>query len=128
MRCRPGTISFEALGEVEDDDCRSSWSPCCGNTKREGIDMSKPKYVLAASLGVIGALLVSGTASAAVTGFSYGATISPQKQSAKTFGAAAITSTLDTFYTGGFTPAPTTTIVQFARTSSSRPASWPGAP
>ena len=77
--------------------------------------MSKHRYVLAGSLGVIGALLVSGTASAAVTGFTYGATISPTKQSAKTFGPAAITSTLDTFFTGGFTPTPTTTVVQFSK-------------
>lgn len=77
--------------------------------------MSKHRYVLAASLGVTGALLMSGTASAAVTGFSYGATISPKKQSAKTFGPAAISSTLDTFYTGGFAPTPTTTVVQFSK-------------
>jgi hypothetical protein len=78
-------------------------------------DMSKPKYVLAASLGVIGALFVTGTASAAVTGFTYSATISPKKQSAKTFGPAAISSTLDTTYTGGFAPTPTTTVVQFSK-------------
>ena len=78
--------------------------------------MSKHRYVLAGSLGVIGALLMSGTASAAVTGFTYGATISPPKQSAKTFGPAAITSTLDTFYApGGFNPTPTTTVVQFSK-------------
>ena len=77
--------------------------------------MRKRKFVLAPSLGVIGALLVSGTASGAVTGFSYTAAISPQKQSAKTFGAAAITSTLDTFFTGGFAPTPTTTVVQFSK-------------
>jgi hypothetical protein len=77
--------------------------------------MSKHRYVLAGSLGVIGALLTSGTASAAVTGFSYGATISPKKQSAKTFGPAAISSTLDTFYAGGFNPTPTTTVVQFSK-------------
>jgi hypothetical protein len=79
--------------------------------------MSKRKYVLAGSLGVIGALLVSGTASATVTGFTYTASISPQKQSAKTFGPAAISSTLDTFYTqgGGFAPTPTTTVVQFSK-------------
>jgi hypothetical protein len=76
----------------------------------------KRRYVLAASLGVIGALSISGTASAAVTGFTYGATISPSKQSAKTLGPAAITSTLDTFYSGGsFNPTPTTTIVQFSK-------------
>ena len=79
--------------------------------------MSKRKYVLAGSLGVIGALLVSGTASATVTGFTYSDTISPQKQSAKTFGPAAIHNSLDTFYTqgGGFAPTPTTTVVQFSK-------------
>jgi hypothetical protein len=78
--------------------------------------MSKRKYVLAGSLGVIGALLVSGTAAAAVTGFTYTASISPQKQSAKTFGPAAISSTLDTFYApGNFSPTPTTTVVQFSK-------------
>ncbi len=68
------------------------------------------RSAIAGALGVIGSLLVSGTAAAAVTGFTYAATISPQKQSAKTFGPAAISSTLDTTYTGGFTPTPTTTV------------------
>ena len=77
--------------------------------------MSKHRFVLTGSLGVIGALLMSGTASAAVTGFTYGANISPAKQKAKTFGPAAITSTLDTFFTGGFSPTPTTTVVQFSK-------------
>jgi hypothetical protein len=77
--------------------------------------MRKRKFVLAPSLGIIGALLVSGTASAAVTGFTFTAAISPQKQSAKTFGPAAISSTLDTTYTGGFAPTPTTTVVQFSK-------------
>jgi hypothetical protein len=88
--------------------------------------MSKHRYVLAGSLGVIGALLMSGTASAAVTAFSYGATISPAKQSAKTFGPAAITSTLDTFYApGGFTPTPTTTVVQFSKDIKFTPGNLP---
>jgi hypothetical protein len=87
--------------------------------------MSKPKYVLAASLGVIGAIWVSGTASAAVTGFTYGASISPAKQSATTFGPAAITSTLDTTFTGGFTPTPTTTVVQFSKDIKFTPGNLP---
>jgi hypothetical protein len=73
------------------------------------------RSAIAAAVGVIGSLLVSGTAAAATTGFTYTATISPQKQSAKTFGPAAISSTLDTFYTGGFAPTPTTTVVQFSK-------------
>jgi hypothetical protein len=79
-------------------------------------EMTKRTCVLAASLGVIGALLATGTASAAVTGFTYTATISPKKQSAKTLGPAAITSSLDTTFAGGaFTPTPTTTVVQFSK-------------
>jgi hypothetical protein len=77
--------------------------------------MRKRSLVIGALSAVVGALLVSGTASAAVTGFTYGATISPHKQSAKTFGPAAISSTLDTFFTGGFSPTPTVTVVQFSK-------------
>jgi hypothetical protein len=91
--------------------------------------MSKPKFVLAASLGIIGAMLVSATASAAVTGFTFGATISPKKQSAKTFGPAAITSTLDTFYApGGFNPTPTTSVVQFSKDIKFTPGKLPQCP
>ena len=77
--------------------------------------MNKPKYVLVASLGVIAALLVSGTASAAVTDFSFTATVSPKKQSAKKFGAAALTSNLEASYTGEFAGTPTTSVVQFSK-------------
>ena len=107
-RLSPVRLDVGSLGVYAD------WKPQ-PNTKGKRNDMTKHRYVLAGSLGVIGALLMSGTASAAVTGFTYGATISPPKQSAKTFGPAAITSTLDTFFTGGFTPTPTTTVVQFSK-------------
>jgi hypothetical protein len=86
---------------------------------------SKRKYIFASSLGVIGALVVSGTASAAVTGFTYGASISPSKQSAKTFGPAAITSNLDTTFSGGFDPTPTTTVVQFSKDIKFTPGNLP---
>ena len=76
--------------------------------------MSKRKCVLTASLGVIGALLMSGTASAAVTGISYTATVSPKKQSNKTFGPASISNNIETFYTGGFLPTPTQTAIVFS--------------
>ena len=90
------------------------------------IRMSKRTYVLAASLGVTGALLASGIASAAVTGFTYTASISPKKQSAKTFGPAGITSTLDTtFAGGGFAPTPTTTVVQFSKDIKFTPGNLP---
>ena len=77
--------------------------------------MRRGRWLLAALLGVTGMLAVSGTASAAVTGFTYTDTISPQKQSAKTFGPAALHNSLDTTYTGGFAPTPTTTVVQFSK-------------
>jgi hypothetical protein len=74
------------------------------------------QWVIGAAVGLVGSLLVSGTASATVTGFTYTASISPQKQSNKTFGPAAISSTLDTFYApGNFSPTPTTTVVQFSK-------------
>ena len=76
--------------------------------------MSKRKYVLAASLGVIGALLMSGTAAAAVTGISYTASVSPKKQSNKTFGPASISNNIETFYTGGFMPTATETAIVFS--------------
>ena len=76
--------------------------------------MSKRKHVLASSLGVVGALLVSGTASAAVTGISYTATVSPKKQESKNFGPASIANNIETFYTGGFTPTPTQTVLLFS--------------
>ncbi len=92
----------------------------------KGIEMSKRKYVLASMLGAIGALLASGTASAAVTGFTYSASISPKKQSAKTLGPAAITSSLDTTFTGGgFAPTPTTTVVQFSKDIKFTPGNLP---
>jgi hypothetical protein len=87
--------------------------------------MSKRKYVLAASLGVIGALLVSGTASAAVTGISLTTTVSPKKQQSKTFGPASITNNIETFYTGGFAPTPNQTVLQFSRNIKFTPGNVP---
>jgi hypothetical protein len=88
--------------------------------------MSKRTCLLAASLGVTGALLAAGTASAAVTGFTYGASITPAKQSVKTFGPAAISSTLDTTYAaGGFSPTPTVTVVQFSKDIKFTPGNLP---
>ena len=84
------------------------------------------RWLLAALLGVTGVLAVSGTASAAVTSFTYSDTISPPKQSAKTFGPAALHNSLDTFYTpGGFAPTPTTTVVQFSKDIKFTPGTLP---
>lgn len=76
--------------------------------------MGKWTFPLAASLGLIGTLLLSTTATAAVTGISYRATMSPQKQSNKDFGPASITNSIDTFYSGGFIPTPTQTALLFS--------------
>ena len=84
------------------------------------------RWLLAALLGVTGVLAVSGTASAAVTSFTYSDTISPPKQSAKTFGPAALHNSLDTFYApGGFAPTPTTTVVQFSKDIKFTPGTLP---
>jgi len=87
--------------------------------------MGRGRWLLAALLGVTGMLAFSGTASAAVTGFTYTDTISPTKQSAKTFGPAALHNSLDTTYTGGFAPMPTTTVVQFSKDIKFTPGTLP---
>ncbi len=76
--------------------------------------MRKRRYLIGA-LAVAGGLLMTATASAAVTGISYTATVSPKKQSKKTFGPASITNNIETFYTGGFLPTPTQTVLQFSK-------------
>ena len=76
--------------------------------------MRKRRFLIGA-FAVIGGLLMTGTASAAVTGISYTATVSPKKQSKKTFGPAKIANSIDTFYTAGFAPIPTQTTLQFTK-------------
>lgn len=88
--------------------------------------MRRSRWLLAALLGVTGMLVASGTASAAVSGFTYTDTISPPKQSAKTLGPAALHNSLDTTYDpGGFTPTPTTTVVQFSKDIKFTPGNLP---
>jgi hypothetical protein len=60
--------------------------------------MRKRKYLIAASVGVIGALAFSGIASAAPTGHSLQARVAPAKQSIKTFGAASLSLTIASTY------------------------------
>jgi hypothetical protein len=61
--------------------------------------MRKRKYLIGASLGVIGALVVSGTAIAgAPTGQTLSAVVSPAKQSKTTFGPATIHNIISTTY------------------------------
>jgi hypothetical protein len=78
--------------------------------------MRKRKYVIGALLSVIGALVVSSSASAAVTGQTLTTTTSPTKQQKKTFGpVGAFTNVVDTAYSGGFTPTGTQTVLTFTK-------------
>jgi hypothetical protein len=78
--------------------------------------MRKRKYLIGALLSVIGALVVSGTASAAVTGQTYTVVTSPPKQDKKVFGpVASFANTVDTAYTPPFTPNATQTVLTFTK-------------
>jgi hypothetical protein len=78
--------------------------------------MRKRKYLVGALMGVIGTLVVSGTASAAVTGQTYKVTTSPGKQQKKVFGPVkSFRNDVDTAYTGGFAPNATQTVLSFTR-------------
>jgi len=78
--------------------------------------MRKRKYLFGALLSVIGALVVSGTASAAVTGQTYTVQTSPPKQQKKVFGpVGSFANTVDTAYSGGFTPNATQTVLTFTK-------------
>ena len=78
--------------------------------------MRKRKYLVGALLSVVGALVVSGTASAAVTGQGYTVTTSPAKQDKKVFGpVGSFKNVVDTNYSGGFTPFGTQTVLTFSK-------------
>jgi hypothetical protein len=78
--------------------------------------MRKRKYLIGALLGVIGALVVSGSASAAVTGQSLSVTLSPAKQQKKVFGpVGSMKTVVDTNYTGPFSPFGTQTVLTFSK-------------
>jgi len=78
--------------------------------------MRKRKYLVGALLSVVGALVVSGTASAAVTGQSYSVTTSPAKQQKKVFGpVGSFKNVVDTNYSGGFSPFGTQTVLTFSK-------------
>jgi hypothetical protein len=78
--------------------------------------MRKRKYLIGALLGVIGSVLVVGAASATVTSQSVSSIISPAKAPKKTFVAVkSMKTTVDTNYTGTFTPNANQTIVSFSK-------------
>jgi hypothetical protein len=80
--------------------------------------MRKRKYLVGALLSVVGALVVSGTASAAVTGQNYTVTTSPTKFSKKTFSAVgSFKNVVDTNYDSStvFNPFGTQTVLTFTK-------------
>jgi hypothetical protein len=73
------------------------------------------KYLVGMLASVVGLGLV-GTASAAVTGQTLTTTVAPKKQQKKTFGpVGSFTNAVDTFYSGGFAPNATQTVLTFSR-------------
>jgi hypothetical protein len=78
--------------------------------------MRKRKYLIGALLSVIGALVVSSTASAAVTGQTLTTTVSPTKFDKKTFSAVgSFTNVVETAYTPPYTPNATQTVLTFSK-------------
>ena len=78
--------------------------------------MRKRKYLIGALLGVIGTVVLAGTASATVTSQSVSSIISPGKGPKKAFVAVkSMKTTVDTNYTGTFTPNANQTIVSFSK-------------
>jgi hypothetical protein len=91
--------------------------------------MRKRKYLVGALLSVIGALIISGTASAAVVSQTYTVTGSPPKQNKKVFGPLkTFTNVVDTTYSGGFTPNATQTVLTFSRDFKFTPGNTPQCP
>ena len=78
--------------------------------------MRKRKYLIGALMGVIGSVVLTGTASAAVTGQTVSSILNPAKAPKKTFVAVkSMKTTVDTTYTGPFTPNANQTIVSFSK-------------
>jgi hypothetical protein len=78
--------------------------------------MRKRKYLIGALLGVIGSVVFAGAASADVSSQSVSSILRPSKAPKKTFVAVkSMKTTVDTNYTGLFTPNANQTIVSFSR-------------
>jgi hypothetical protein len=78
--------------------------------------MRKRKYLIGAVTGVIGAVLLSGTALASVTGQTLTTSVAPAKAPKKTFvPVKSFANTVDTAYSGGFTPNANQTVLTFSR-------------
>jgi hypothetical protein len=91
--------------------------------------MRKRKYLIGALLGVIGALVVTGTAAAAPTGQTLSVIASPPKQDKKVFGpVSSFANVVDTQYSGGFTPAATQTVLTYSKDIKFTPGNIPQCP
>jgi len=78
--------------------------------------MRKRKYLIGALLGVIGSVVVAGTASATVDSQSVSSILNPSKAPKKTFVAVkSMKTTVDTNYSGTFTPNANQTVVSFSK-------------
>lgn len=91
--------------------------------------MRKLRYGMGALLATAGvaSVLVAGSASGAVQGQTYQATVSPKKQSKKTFGGASIANVIDTQFQG-FNPSPSSTVVKFSKDIRFTPGNKPQCP
>ena len=78
--------------------------------------MTNRKHLIGVLLGVIGSVVLSGTASATVTSQSVSSIINPAKAPKKTFVAVkSMKTTVDTNYSGTFTPNANQTVVSFSK-------------
>jgi hypothetical protein len=100
-----------------------------GITGSKGSGSLRGKFLLGALLGLVGALIVSGTASAEVTGQTYTVRTSPPKQDKKVFGAVGpFFTAVDTTYSGGFSPVADQTVLQYPRDLKFVPGNLPECP
>jgi hypothetical protein len=91
--------------------------------------LPRGKYLLGAVVGLIGALIVAGTASAAVTGQTYTVRTSPPKQDKKVFGAVGpFFTAVDTTYSGGFSPVADQTVLTYPKDIKFVPGNLPECP
>jgi hypothetical protein len=91
--------------------------------------MRKRKYLVGALLSVIGALAVSSTATAAPTSQTLSVVASPPKQQKNVFGPlSSFANTVDTNYSGGFTPAASQTVLTYSRDFKFTPGKLPQCP
>jgi hypothetical protein len=79
--------------------------------------MRKRKFLIGALLGAVGALVLSGTASATVTSETLTNTVTPKKQDVKVRGGISTSFLIDRTYTSGndVTPSPTKNVIVFSR-------------